>query len=499
MMSTFPWQPSGATAPKSGGAAPLLLLPPTTASLVEVDVDTSVAVAVDVDVDEDVVLVDVPVDVLVVATSLLALPNGTPSGAAAWQPTKQRVVTTNPARRDIARYRIGHTAPALLVWHGEAQEWSRLNVCVRTTNCAGRRCRLEPSAARLKIEEEAPSEGRRSGQRPLVARKNRPTRPSFLRLPLRCPALQSWMGRHDSSRDERLAPSSSAASSLNSKRCLTGAPARGILEGSRSRAPQSPMGARIAPRRDLGRDILENAPYSGRADRRPHAALDLRFHEAPPRIGISLGRSASAHRSGRPIRHSCSRWSSQPHDSCWRTARRQARRRGSQRSRGETDAVRHRASPLRTMRPGRYSFGGTLGAIYSVACEGPCDPGVLAARCATRRWQPFFRLLPAIHSVARATSPMRSRAPPAFARKLCHSKEIHGFERLPPTILLRRHRRRFLQARKCRPSPSHIKPAQPVLLRALFLKICDGASARLTTSRAEQSHSLLRAHLPLSR
>ncbi|WP_434423094.1 hypothetical protein [Nannocystis pusilla] len=87
MMSTFPWHPSGATAPKSGeGLLPLLLL--TTASLVDVDVDRSPGLEVVTDVVVLVVLVVLEVDVLVASTSLLALPNGMASGAAAWQPTK---------------------------------------------------------------------------------------------------------------------------------------------------------------------------------------------------------------------------------------------------------------------------------------------------------------------------------------------------------------------------------------------------------------------------
>ncbi|MCY1012748.1 hypothetical protein OV079_45885 [Nannocystis pusilla] len=81
MMSIFPWQPSGATSPKSGATLPLLLL--TTASLVDVDVDTSPEPEVVVGVVVLVVVLDeVEVVALVVSTSLLALPNGVASGTA---------------------------------------------------------------------------------------------------------------------------------------------------------------------------------------------------------------------------------------------------------------------------------------------------------------------------------------------------------------------------------------------------------------------------------
>ncbi|MCY1066224.1 hypothetical protein OV090_15700 [Nannocystis sp. RBIL2] len=88
MMSIFPWQPSGATSPKSGGVLPLLLL--TTGSLVDVDVGTSpeLEVVVVVVVVVVAVLDEVEVVMLVVSTSLLALPNGMASGTAVWQPTK---------------------------------------------------------------------------------------------------------------------------------------------------------------------------------------------------------------------------------------------------------------------------------------------------------------------------------------------------------------------------------------------------------------------------
>ncbi|MFY0535455.1 hypothetical protein [Nannocystis pusilla] len=86
MMSIFPWQPSGATSPKSGGVLPLLLL--TTGSLVDVDVGTSPELVVVAVVVVVVAVDEVEVVELVVSTSLLALPNGMASGMAVWQPTK---------------------------------------------------------------------------------------------------------------------------------------------------------------------------------------------------------------------------------------------------------------------------------------------------------------------------------------------------------------------------------------------------------------------------
>ncbi|WAS92479.1 hypothetical protein [Nannocystis punicea] len=71
-----------------------------TASLVEVDVDVAASPVLDVVVSVVLEVVVVLV-VLLGVSSLLALPNGTEPGAAAWQPATWKV-TTRPARRDTA-------------------------------------------------------------------------------------------------------------------------------------------------------------------------------------------------------------------------------------------------------------------------------------------------------------------------------------------------------------------------------------------------------------
>jgi hypothetical protein len=89
MMSILPPQPIGATSPKSGKTPPPL--PVTLASLVfEVDVVEVVTSTVPVEVVVEDVVEDVEVGLFarLVPTSLLALPNGVPSGTAALQPTK---------------------------------------------------------------------------------------------------------------------------------------------------------------------------------------------------------------------------------------------------------------------------------------------------------------------------------------------------------------------------------------------------------------------------
>jgi len=102
MMSILPWQPVGATSPKSGTGSLVL-----TAVSSDVEEETSLdfddEVEKDVEVEKGVeVDEDVEVVALLVPTSPLTLANDVGSaGTAAPQPARQSV-TTRPAWRDIA-------------------------------------------------------------------------------------------------------------------------------------------------------------------------------------------------------------------------------------------------------------------------------------------------------------------------------------------------------------------------------------------------------------